>query len=193
MNKKTAVGDRFNWWLPFYAAIGALIFFLPVIFYGGDSDGLYFLFALLISFIFFVVALVHAICKNRLRSLAVLSMLVVYCAVSWCLLKDSRELHSTAQWFLKSKEYKVKVLAQPDSTNGELKHIEWDGWGFAGSGNTVVYLVFDPNDSLSTAAKSHSPGKFHGIPCEVYRVRRLESHYYTVLFYTDTDWGYCNI
>jgi hypothetical protein len=53
------------------------------------------------------------------------------------------------------------------------------------------YLVFDPGDSLSAAAASHQPGKFNGIPCEVYRVRRLESHWYTVLFYTDEDWR-CN-
>jgi len=52
-----------------------------------------------------------------------------------------------------------------------------------------VFLVFDPTDSLSAAAKSHSPGKFKGIPCEVPLVRRLESHWYTVRFYTDEYWG----
>jgi hypothetical protein len=90
-----------------------------------------------------------------------------------------------------SKDYKTRVQAQPNLVNGSLKHIEWDGWGFAGA-NTVEYLIFDPNDSLWTAARSHSSGKFSGLPCEVLRVRRLDSHYYSVLFYTETDWDHCN-
>jgi hypothetical protein len=75
--------------------------------------------------------------------------------------------------------------------NARLKHVEWDGWGFAGS-DTVVYLVFDPDNSLASAARIGAPGKLHGIPCEVPHVRRLEHQWYTVLFYTDTDWDHCN-
>jgi len=82
-------------------------------------------------------------------------------------------------------------LAQPVPPNNELKHIEWDGSGFAGVANNTVYLAFDPTDALSTAAKSHQPGKFNGIPCKVLMVRRLESHWYTVLFYTDETWDQC--
>jgi hypothetical protein len=72
---------------------------------------------------------------------------------------------------------------------GELKHVEWDGWGFPGAGNTDVYLVFDPSDSLAAAAKKHQPGKFDGIPGRVPRVSCLESRWYAVLFYTDERWG----
>jgi hypothetical protein len=39
---------------------------------------------------------------------------------------------NTARWMLWSRAYKAKVAAQPDSLKGELKHIEWDGWGWAG-------------------------------------------------------------
>jgi hypothetical protein len=73
-----------------------------------------------------------------------------------------------------------------------LKHIEWDAWGFPGAGNTTVYLVYGPDDYLSTVAKTHSNGKFRGLPCEVAQVRKMESQYYAVLFYTDTDWSHCN-
>ena len=66
--------------------------------------------------------------------------------------------------------------------------MEWDGWGFAGAGDTTVYLVFDPSDLLLTEAGDHSSGKFAGIPCEVPLVHRLEDHWYTVLFHTDSDW-----
>ena len=69
--------------------------------------------------------------------------------------------------------------------------MEWDGWGFPGAGDTNVYLVFDPSDSLISASKSRSPGKYKGMPCEIYRVRRLESQWYSVVFYTDTDWDHC--
>jgi hypothetical protein len=183
--------DRFNWWLPFYSAVVALILFVLVIIYGGDADLLYALFAFPASIIFLTAALVLSICKLKLRSLAVLSMVVVFWVFSCALLKNSRELHSTVQWHLRSKDYKAKVLAQPVTANGELKHIELDFWGFPGA-DTVMYLVLDPTDSLWMAAKSRSPGKFNGIPCEVYRVRRLESHYYTVLFYTNTNWDRCD-
>ena len=94
---------------------------------------------------------------------------------------------SAVKWLLYRHGYKAEVLAQP-SKNGELNHIEWDGWGWAGQ-DTTVYLVFDPTDSLSAAAKSNQPGKFSGIPCEVPVVHRLESHWYTVQFYTDEFWG----
>ena len=87
--------------------------------------------------------------------------------------------------------YKKQVLAQPAPANGELKHIEWDGWGWAGQ-DTTVFLVFDPTESLAVAATSRQPGKFNGIPCEVFLVRRLEGHWYTVQNYTDQGWGECN-
>ncbi len=118
-------------------------------------------------------------------------MLLVYWAVSWVLVNNSFEVHTAGRWFLLSKGYKAKVLAQPQTANGELRHAEWDGWGWGGN-DTTVYLVLDPKDSLSPAAKGHSRGKFSGIPCEVPDVRRLESHWYSVKFYTNTSWGQCS-
>lgn len=103
----------------------------------------------------------------------------------------SEYVRTTARWLLWSGDYKSTVLVQPAAMNGELKHIEWDGWGFPGAGDTTVYLVFDPRDALASAARDHQPGRFIGIPCEVPDVRRLESHWYTVLFYTDQSWEQC--
>ena len=60
-----------------------------------------------------------------------------------------------------------------------------------GRNDTTIYLVFDPTDALVDAASSGLAGKYTGIPCDVYRVRRLESHWYTVQFYTDSDWNNC--
>ena len=98
-----------------------------------------------------------------------------------------------ARWLLWSRSYKTEVLAQPNSANEELKHIEWDGWGWGGQ-DFSVYLVFDPADSLSGPAKSRQSGKLNGIPCEVSSVRRIDSHWYIVFFdqYVDqSSWDSC--
>jgi hypothetical protein len=65
----------------------------------------------------------------------------------------------------------------------------WEATGFAGVANNTLYLVFDPTDALASAARTGSPGKFTGLPCEVLKVRRLERQWYSVMFYTDEAWG----
>jgi hypothetical protein len=133
--------------------------------------------------------LVLAFCTKRLAASATIAAFIVYCLTTWIVLKQRNEIRTNTRWFLESKRYKAQVIAT-DAVNGELKHMEWDGWGFAGS-DTTVYLVFDPSILLLVGAANHSPGKFAGIPCEVPLVHRLEDHWYTVLFYTDTDWHHC--
>jgi hypothetical protein len=136
-----------------------------------------------------------AIGKGRRQRLPLLSMLAILWAISTSLfvfdLRHPSAIRTAARWLVWSHEYKDKVLAQPTSANGDLKHIEWDGWGMFGQ-DTSVFLVFDPTDTLSTAAVRHQSGKFNGIPCEVPAVRRLEKHWYTVLFYTNQYWRQCN-
>ena len=117
------------------------------------------------------------------------SLLVVcFVALALALAFYGEKNSSAIKWYIWSRSYKAKVLAQPASTNGEFRHLEWGGWGWAGQ-DTTVYLVFDPTDSLMSAAKSHQPGKFNGIPCEVSLVRLMESHWYSVQFYTNEFWG----
>jgi hypothetical protein len=118
-------------------------------------------------------------------ALLIAASLVITAAVAW----QFYSIRSATKWFMWSQRYKREVLAQSGETAGELKHIEWDGWGFPGAGDTTVYLVYDPTDSLSAPAKSHQPGKFVGIPCTVPLVSRLESEWYAVRFYTDEWWG----
>jgi hypothetical protein len=187
MAETAAVANRFNWRLPLYAAVGAVIVFLPFVIYAYDIGELLYL-LIAVPIVSLVLLIVFVVKKRRL---AVLAMLVVYWAVTLVLVRNSLDLRSTVRWLLWSRNYKAAVLAQPESPNGELRHIEWDGWGWGGN-DTTVYLVYDPADSLSATANSHSSGKFSGLPCEVPRVRRLENHWYTVLFYTDTTWGQCN-
>jgi hypothetical protein len=118
--------------------------------------------------------------------------LVAFLGASWVLLRNEGTLRPSIRWLLWSHRFKAEVLARPAPVNGELRHMEWEATGFAGVANNTDYLVFDPTDSLAMAAKSHSPGKFSGIPCEVLSVLKLESHWYSVAFYTDEEWGQRN-
>jgi hypothetical protein len=112
---------------------------------------------------------------------------MIYLFVPILLLSNYSLVRDHIRWLLLSAGYKAKVLAQPP--NEQLKHAEWDGWGFAGVGDTTVFLVFDPTDSLAGASEALPPLKARGLPCEVVRVRRLDRQWYAVLFYTDTYWG----
>jgi hypothetical protein len=118
-------------------------------------------------------------------SLETLAAVVVLVAVL-LIIGNTYAVRTEIRWFSRSREYKTRVLAQPVSATGGLKHIEWDGWGWAGQ-DTTVYLVFDPTDLLAPAATNDRPGKYEGLPCEVARVARLESHWYTVQMYTNGD------
>ncbi len=142
-----------------------------------------------------VVLICTVVSKNRRRYFHQLYALVILLMISASFLlydfKHPLVIRSAARWMVWSHGYKSEVLAQPAAANGDLKHIEWDVWGFAGI-DTYVFLVFDPTDSLAMAALSRQPGKFDGIPCEVPLVRRLESHWYTVQNYTAQYWDKCN-
>ena len=191
MDEETAQRNRFDWRLPAYAAVGALVLFVPIMIFANDiAEFLYIVVA--VPIVSFLVVIAAIPTRGLWRRLAVLAMVPAYCAVSLGLFVSSPELHTITRWLIWSKDYKAQVLAQPDPGAGVMKHVEWDAWGFPGTGYTTVYLVFNPNDSLSAAAKNDSYGKFSGIPCGVSRVRKLESHYYSVILYNDTDWSHCN-
>jgi hypothetical protein len=192
MVDETAEQERSNWWLLLYVALGATAVYIPILMSAGfDLIGFFYVLVALpmLTLILGLVLLVFAFRKGRTPKLSVFLAFPVYWAVSWILFLNSESVRFPARWLLGSREYKAQVLAQPDAASGELRHIEWDGWGFAGS-DTAVYLVYDPNDSLVPAA-NHAPGRFIGIPCEVPAVRRLESHWYSVVFYTGTSWDHC--
>ena len=99
--------------------------------------------------------------------------------------------HSRARWFVDANEYKSKVMREPLERDCSLRHVEWEGWGWPGVGDTVTYLVFDPNDWLKDASTTGQSGQYQGITCSVLRVRQLEKNWYTVRFHTGHDWTHC--
>jgi hypothetical protein len=120
--------------------------------------------------------------KRTAGFLIVLGLILV--VVVW----TNSHLNYRFRWLMSRNRYKSLVLAQPEPSNHQLRHIEWDGWGWGGA-DTLVYLVFDPSDGLAT--KRDLAVKYKYIPCDMDSVLRMEKQWYTVRFFTDTTWTDC--
>ncbi len=183
--------ERFNWHLPFYGAIGAIVAFSANLVANADVGMLLYLFVAipLVTLVLIVAAMLTYDRQDR-QTLAVVSMFTVYCLVTWGIRRSGSDLRDVGRWFFGERHYKAEVLAQPISSNG-LRHWEWEASGFAGVANRSVYVVFDPADSLKRDVGHRPRGKLLGLPCEVPRVVRLERYWYSVEFYTDSSWDHC--
>ena len=164
---------------------------LLITIYGTDIDWL--LYSMAVAVIGSISLLgsiaLRAVFRKRQDVLMAIAIFGAYVAVTAVFFVGYGQLRPILRWTLWSHRYKSELLAQATPANGQLKHVEWERSGWGPVGPTIVYLVFDPTDSLSVAAKSHRAGRFSGIPCEVPRVQRLESHWYAVTFYTEESWG----
>jgi hypothetical protein len=184
----------FNWRMQLYAALIALVLFIAINICPSDTALLLYIFLvaplLLGSTICLAIFVVFS--KNRRQYLGLVPTLAIFYAISAATFWHGFDIRSAARWLVWSNDYKARVLAQPQPPNGELKHIDWDGWGEFAQ-DFSVFLVFDPNDSLSGPANNGQYGKFNGIPCKVDVVHRMESHWYTVLFegYVNASWDSC--
>jgi hypothetical protein len=183
--ESTRVG--FNWRITLVAAACSFVLITPALFYEPDVSIMgYALFAVPATFLLAVLA----IWKKGKRT-QIFTALATFWLVSIPLLANYMTVRTTFRWIVVSHSIKKKVLAEPLPSDGELRHVDWDGWGMF-SLNTSAFVVFDPTNSLSAAAKNHERGRFPGIPCEVARVRRLENQWYAVEFYTGGEWGPCD-
>jgi hypothetical protein len=187
-----AAPRRFDLRKPLVAAAVALVASLLITIYGTDIDWL--LYAAAVGVLGGIGLLgsiaLRAVFRKRQDVLMALAIFGAYVAVTAVFFVGYGELRPILRWSLWSQRYKSELLAQATPASGQqLKHVEWERSGWGPVGPTIVYLVFDPTDSLSVAAKSHRAGRFSGIPCEVPRVQRLEGHWYAVTFYTEESWG----
>lgn len=191
MIDKRAETGRFGWRLPLYLLIVGSIVLIVAASCPPDIFLLLNVFVIApVLIILSIALLIYLVVRHRPQLLPFMTVVVVLWAVAVFLFHYNRAhpfaLHETVKWFVWSPEYKHEVLEQP-SLNGDLKHIEWDGSGFAGVENNV-YLVFDPSDSFSKAKAL----RFNGKSCDVWEVNRLERDWYAVLFYTGQSWDGCN-
>jgi hypothetical protein len=171
-----------------FCSVGIIVF-LPLAITSSDFSWLLYFFAAVP--VVSICLIVLAVLRIGLSRGVLIGLLLFYWLTSVMVFRHFSELRDSTHWMLVGRAYKANVLKLPTPPRGEFRHVEWDGWGFAGM-DTVVYLVDDPSDSLSVPATSHLTGKFTGVPCPVYRVRRLASQWYTVAFYTETEWGHCS-
>ncbi len=181
--------DQLGWRLPIYAALAAVLVFLPLVI--SSNTGVLYLFVIVPGLVLIgICVLIYAAIRKKL-SIAV--MVATFCALSAVVFLYNFRIRTFTRWFLWSDQYKSKVLAEPTTVNGDFKHIEWDGWGWGGQ-DFSVFLVFDPTDSLSGPAQNNQSAKLNGTPCEVSGVRRMESRWYIVFFdaYVDqSSWDRC--
>jgi hypothetical protein len=180
--------DRFARWFSLCAAGCGVLALFPLTLSSPDLSVIFYVLITipLVCFILLVVFWKHR-GKQRVAALSALAIFVIFTAVLFTNFVDTRD---GVRWFVYGRALKAEVVAQPGPTPGPLKHVEWDGWGFGGN-DTTVYLVFDPTDTLATAANARKSGKFGSLPCEVFRIRQREKEWYTVQFYTNTDWDAC--
>jgi hypothetical protein len=104
-----------------------------------------------------VILIAIALSKVRRHRLAVFGMICVFLALAWSLFRSADSLRTNARWLAHSQIYKQQVLKQQTPRDGLLKHMEWDGWGFPGAGDTVVYLVLEIIHAESSSASLARP------------------------------------
>lgn len=168
--------------LPVYGLAGAAAFTFVL------TDDLFQTFLWFVVAPLLALALLHALLFRSWSMAGAIAFLFAASAFLIALQRDDPYwMRSESRWLFRASSYKQLVLAQPLSPQ-ELKHVEWDGWGGAAVGDTTMYLVFDPNDSLLQASRDGSSGAVSGVPAPVDRVHRLEPHWYTVLLPTDFQW-----
>ena len=117
------------------------------------------------------------------------SVLLLCLVATYATGRYSALLRSEIRWWSSRPVWKQRVMAQ-SNIPGQLKHLDWDGWGWGGN-DTEVYLVYDPTDQLKNASRTSEGMHGPGIPCEVWQIQRLEPHWYNVVLFTDSDWDSC--
>lgn len=178
--------DRFRWWIT-AAALATAIIPSTITQFLQAWDFIAVLYSIFIVPILglgiVATSIVNAFRRRPLTAVSWFVAFLVFSSASWLLLINSAYLHGSILWAIRSKQYKAEVISQqPD---GSLRHVEWFGWGFAGS-ETSMYLAYDPNNSL--AHRNSVTGRFGELLCDVSDVRRLEDRWYAITFYTNTGW-----
>lgn len=175
---------------PMIAATVAFLLSLLITIYRTEIDWL--LYVVVVAMVGSIALLgsiaLRAVFRKRQQVLMAFAIFGAYVAVTAAFYVGYEQFRPMLRWMLWSQRYKSDLLAQAAPPSGQLKHVEWERTGWGPVGPTIVYLVFDPTDSLSEAANSHRAGRYSGIPCEVPRVQRLERQWYAVTFYTEESW-----
>jgi hypothetical protein len=188
-----------DWQKPGYFAAAWLVFWFFLMVSGG-MDAIFFIgfFAFLpmlcIGLVLIGLLIIAAVNRpDRRHALQILVWLVIVWGIPLSLYRyewaHPLAVSEKVRWLAQSGKYKRDFQRESTSANTELRHADWDVEGPAFA-TIYTFLIFDPSNSLASAALSHRPGKYPGLPCEVHEVRRLESGWYVTI--SGTPWNDCN-
>jgi hypothetical protein len=188
--------NRGYWLLLTTGAAGAVAATFPLA--GADADLGLIICAFLVVTVFIILVTVALYGTRRPVHdcyLPVALMACVYVLTAWSLLCgpvcDSIRTRELYRWLLWSNRYGKHVLAQPVSSIGNHKSIEWDRWGYADS-SAVAYLVYDPSDNLRLTMQVSASERAEDFPCRIERVDRLGSRWYSVVLLIGKSENRCN-
>jgi hypothetical protein len=133
MASPSTVFARFNWRRQICAVVAALAFFAAIGLLQSDGSLFLYIFINLILSICIIFLLIYAAFgRNRRRTWHQLLTLAILWTISMSFFVFDRShptaIRTAARWLADSRDYKAQLLAQPQPPNGELKHIDWDGW-----------------------------------------------------------------
>ena len=136
MNEEADGREEFNWRLPIHTIAATSALLLLLFLWSPDADSLYiFIVAPIACLVWLGLIIASAVRRKFQRSLGMLLTLILFSLVSGTLLANEAALRPRLRWLLFARYFKAQVISQPIPANGELKHVEWDGWGGAPVGD----------------------------------------------------------
>lgn len=180
-----------RWWTqPLIGALAAFVFYLPFLYLKRfDLESLVYLLAVtVVTFAIGIGVIARRIIVKRWASRRFLVAVAAFCAVTILMFWRTEGLRPWARWLVASERYKQAVLRQAPGRQSGLRHIEWDGWGWAGM-DTSVELVYDPTDSLEQELKQNPKGRFADVAARTAKIERLGKGWYSVTLFTSEAWG----
>lgn len=171
------------------SALAAFVMYLPLLYLKSfDLESvLYLLGLLLATFALGIGIVVRRLWKKRWTNWHLLFAVAVFWAVSVSMFLSMYSLRPWARWVIASGKYKTLVLQQKPDRGSGLRHMEWDGWGWAGM-DTSVELVYDPSDSLAREFNQNPNGRFSEVALKTAKVQRLCKNWYSLTLFTSETW-----
>lgn len=182
---------RLRWKALAVTAAASMAVYTPIIALDSDTGSILYWEALLLAFLgCFAIAFTFTITGKRRDAITLLGVAFVCTVVSISLFWNHYALRTTYRWAFHASAYKRRLFARHDSDPNGMIYMDWDGWGMAGS-DTEAYLVHDPTDRLRFSSRGRYGLRAQGLACEVWKIRRLEKEWYSVVFFTNEGWGAC--
>jgi len=179
-----------RWWLqPVIGALVAFFFYLPFFYLKYfDIESILYLSGILILTVAIGIGIVarrmifkHWVSWRFLRAIA------VFWAVTIPMFLWTEDMRPWARWLVASHRYEAEVMQQIPGSRTGLRHIEWDGWGWAGM-DTSVELVYDPTDSLAHQLRQDPKGRYADLANITAKIQRLGRGWYSVTLFTSEVW-----